>query len=173
MGHRGSGRSGGAGLSTEARANGGGSEGGWFWALAAVIIMFANTRTGICTRGVRPGANLPMYGYQIVRAYPHDAKAFTQGLQFVDGALYEGTGQVGQSVDPEGRGSPPARCCRKRERGRRRIFGEGITVWKNDSDRADVANPCRLRLRPHNLPTEEAVLLSGRRLGADAGTPPV
>src|SRR5258705_181079 len=43
------------------------------------------------------GANLPVSGYQIVRVYPHDPKAFTQGLQYVDGVFYEGTGQVGQS----------------------------------------------------------------------------
>jgi len=38
------------------------------------------------------------WGYQVVSRYPHDTKAFTQGLIFQDGFLYEGTGQVGQSV---------------------------------------------------------------------------
>ena len=33
-----------------------------------------------------------MWGYQIVRSYPHDAEAFTQGLEWADGFLYEGTG---------------------------------------------------------------------------------
>jgi len=32
------------------------------------------------------------YDYQIVKTYPHDPKAFTQGLEFKDGVLYEGTG---------------------------------------------------------------------------------
>ena len=40
---------------------------------------------------------LPTFGYQIVRVYPHDRDAFTQGLQFVDGVLYEGTGLNGRS----------------------------------------------------------------------------
>src|SRR2546430_10623969 len=44
-----------------------------------------------------PTANLPMHGYQIVRVYPHDPSAFTQGLQFLGGALYEGTGLNGRS----------------------------------------------------------------------------
>src|SRR5262245_18662742 len=76
------------------------------------------------------GSNLPVYGYQIVHVYPHDAKAFTQGLQYLDGVFYEGTGQVGQSsirkVEVETgkvlqqRDVPPPH------------FGEGITVWKND-----------------------------------------
>lgn len=39
----------------------------------------------------------PVSGYEVVRTYPHDRKAFTQGLTFVDGFLYEGTGQKGES----------------------------------------------------------------------------
>ena len=39
----------------------------------------------------------PVSGYRIVKVYPHDRQAFTQGLQYVDGVLYEGTGQNGQS----------------------------------------------------------------------------
>src|ERR1700732_3355169 len=35
--------------------------------------------------------------YQIVHAYPHDSKAFTQGLIYVDGHLYESTGLNGRS----------------------------------------------------------------------------
>ena len=37
------------------------------------------------------------YGYRIVNIYPHDSQAFTQGLFFHDGYLYEGTGKVGAS----------------------------------------------------------------------------
>jgi glutamine cyclotransferase len=33
-----------------------------------------------------------VYDYEIVKTYPHDPKAFTQGLEFKDGVLYEGTG---------------------------------------------------------------------------------
>lgn len=39
----------------------------------------------------------PVTGYQIVRIYPHDPQAFTQGLVFLDGFLYEGTGLNGRS----------------------------------------------------------------------------
>jgi glutamine cyclotransferase len=35
--------------------------------------------------------------YRIVHTYPHDPQAFTQGLVFVDGRLYESTGLRGQS----------------------------------------------------------------------------
>lgn len=37
------------------------------------------------------------YGYRVVATYPHDAGAFTQGLFWLDGSLYETTGLVGQS----------------------------------------------------------------------------
>ena len=35
--------------------------------------------------------------YRVVKAYPHDRTAFTQGLEFRDGFLFEGTGLVGRS----------------------------------------------------------------------------
>lgn len=38
------------------------------------------------------------WGYQVVKTYPHDREAFTQGLQFKDGFLYEGTGLQGRST---------------------------------------------------------------------------
>ncbi|MEQ1643072.1 MAG: glutaminyl-peptide cyclotransferase [Pyrinomonadaceae bacterium] len=41
---------------------------------------------------------LPVYGYEIVKSYPHDPKAFTQGLFFHNGVLFESTGQDGEST---------------------------------------------------------------------------
>jgi glutamine cyclotransferase len=40
----------------------------------------------------------PQYGYQVVHVYPHDRTAFTQGLEFRAGFLYEGTGLEGRST---------------------------------------------------------------------------
>ncbi|HBI18845.1 MAG TPA: glutamine cyclotransferase, partial [Brevundimonas sp.] len=37
-------------------------------------------------------AEVPVQSYEVVRAYPHDRTAFTEGLFFHDGALYESTG---------------------------------------------------------------------------------
>lgn len=37
------------------------------------------------------------YGFEVVNKYPHDTTAFTQGLQFADGVLYESNGRYGQS----------------------------------------------------------------------------
>ena len=73
------------------------------------------------------GGAIPIYDYRIVRSYPHDRRAFTQGLIYVDGDLYEGTGLNGassvrrvelrsgkvlQQVDLDGK-----------------YFGEGLTAW--------------------------------------------
>ena len=44
-----------------------------------------------------PGARPQIYDVEIVRDYPHDTTAFTQGLFFADGALYESTGHYGKS----------------------------------------------------------------------------
>lgn len=40
---------------------------------------------------------LPVYGYEVVKSYPHDPKAFTEGLFYRDGFLYESTGEEGRS----------------------------------------------------------------------------
>jgi len=39
----------------------------------------------------------PVSKYRVVRVYPHDPEAFTQGLVYLDGFLYEGTGLNGRS----------------------------------------------------------------------------
>jgi len=39
----------------------------------------------------------PLYTYRVVQAYPHDPGAFTQGLVYHEGLLYEGTGLRGRS----------------------------------------------------------------------------
>jgi glutamine cyclotransferase len=40
----------------------------------------------------------PIYDYRIVATYPHDPQAFTQGLVYLEGDLYESTGQIGLST---------------------------------------------------------------------------
>jgi glutamine cyclotransferase len=42
-------------------------------------------------------AEIPVYGFVVKKAYPHDPQAFTQGLFFHDGFLYESTGLKGSS----------------------------------------------------------------------------
>lgn len=44
-----------------------------------------------------PPEEIIFYDCEVVRAYPHDTGAFTQGLEYKDGWLYEGTGLNGKS----------------------------------------------------------------------------
>jgi glutaminyl-peptide cyclotransferase len=73
---------------------------------------------------------LPVYGYRIVHTYPHDPDAFTQGLQYVDGFLYEGTGLNGRSSIRKVR-LETGEVLQRRDVARA-YFGEGITVWKSE-----------------------------------------
>ena len=57
-------------------------------AIAAALVVLTNAAH----------AALPVYGYVIKNTYPHDPAAFTEGLFFRDGQLYESTGQKGQST---------------------------------------------------------------------------
>jgi len=69
------------------------------------------------------------YGYTVVRAYPHDPGAFTQGLLWRDGFLYESTGLHGRSsvrkVTLETGVPEQERLIDSR------YFGEGIVDWKD------------------------------------------
>ncbi|MFH0757149.1 MAG: glutaminyl-peptide cyclotransferase [Bacteroidota bacterium] len=66
------------------------------------------------------------YGYSVINQYAHDVKAYTQGLQYVDGWFYEGTGNYGTSslrrVQPA-----TGKVVQIRDLDRS-LFGEGITV---------------------------------------------
>ncbi|MFN5322568.1 MAG: glutaminyl-peptide cyclotransferase [Planctomycetota bacterium] len=47
----------------------------------------------------RPGITVPVYTYRVVKTYPHDPNAFTQGLLIdPDGTVFESTGQYGEST---------------------------------------------------------------------------
>ena len=76
------------------------------------------------------GSNLPVLGYTVVRSYPHDRDAFTQGLQFLDGFLYEGTGLNGRSSIRKVK-LETGEVVQRREVPEQ-YFGEGIVVWKSE-----------------------------------------
>ncbi|KAA6182845.1 glutaminyl-peptide cyclotransferase [Thiohalocapsa marina] len=85
---------------------------------------------GVAAAADTPPAPAPVQGYRVVASYPHDPSAFTQGLAFHDGALYESTGLYGRST------------LRRVELASGRVlqqvalpdtmFGEGITVWRDE-----------------------------------------
>ncbi|MEQ1912990.1 MAG: glutaminyl-peptide cyclotransferase [Vicinamibacterales bacterium] len=73
---------------------------------------------------------LPMFGYTVVHTYPHDRDAFTQGLQVLDGAFYEGTGLNGRSSIRKVK-IDTGEVLQKRDVPAQ-YFGEGITVRGNE-----------------------------------------
>ncbi len=74
-------------------------------------------------------AVVPVYTYRVVNTYPHDRNAYTQGLAFENGDLYEGTGLRGHStlrrVDLE-----TGDIVQIHELSTQ-FFGEGVTVYEN------------------------------------------
>jgi glutamine cyclotransferase len=98
--------------------------------VAGLSIALASTRVGGFAPGQAPSATLPIYGYTVVRSYPHDPGAFTQGLQFVDGVLYEGTGLNGRSSIR--RVTLETGNVLKQHNIDAQYFGEGITILGND-----------------------------------------
>jgi glutaminyl-peptide cyclotransferase len=83
----------------------------------------------LLARSALAQTDIPVYGYQIVHVYPHATDAYTEGLFYKGGYLYESTGQTGQST------------VRKVELETGKVlqvhhvpaqyFGEGIVDWKN------------------------------------------
>lgn len=74
-----------------------------------------------------PDSPVSVYGYRTVNIYRHDPDAFTQGLTFTDGWLYEGTGRHGQSTLR--RVELESGIVRQLHQLPDRFFGEGVTVF--------------------------------------------
>jgi glutaminyl-peptide cyclotransferase len=69
-------------------------------------------------------AAAPVFGYSVLAAWPHDPRAFTEGLALDGGILYESTGRASTLREVEPRSG---RVIRSR-RLQKRYFGEGATV---------------------------------------------
>jgi glutaminyl-peptide cyclotransferase len=94
--------------------------------VVALFLMFALTGRRPGFAAWQSGAPMPMFGYTIVHTYPHDRDAFTQGLQFVDGVFYEGTGLNGRSSIRKVK-IDTGEVLQKKDVPQQ-YFGEGITV---------------------------------------------
>lgn len=64
-----------------------------------VIAWHPENKQGVATQNILVKPNMPpqKYSYEVVKVFPHDPKAYTQGLVYYDGFMYEGTGQYGES----------------------------------------------------------------------------
>jgi glutamine cyclotransferase len=67
--------------------------------------------------------------YQVVHTYPHDAQAFTQGLIYLDGHIYESAGQYGKSSLREE--DLDTASIVKFADVPAKYFAEGLTDWGN------------------------------------------
>jgi glutaminyl-peptide cyclotransferase len=67
-----------------------------------------------------------IYTYKLINSYPHDSKAFTQGLEYHNGFLYEGTGQRGESSIRK-TALKTGKVLQIKELDKK-YFGEGITI---------------------------------------------
>jgi glutamine cyclotransferase len=74
-------------------------------------------------------ASAPVGGYAVVKAYPHDTSAFTEGLFYRDGFLFESTGLAGRSFIRKW--SLETGATEQERLIDSRYFGEGIVDWKN------------------------------------------
>ena len=91
--------------------------------LTAVLTIISCSSTPVSQES-KPAA---VYTYKIINVYPHDRNAFTEGLVFENGNMYEGTGQLGRSslrrVKLETGEVLQARQLSDKD------FGEGITIY--------------------------------------------
>lgn len=68
----------------------------------------------------------PVFTYEVVARYPHDRGAYTQGLIWLDGKLYESTGQRGESTLRHVE-LATGKVLKKRDLPRQ-VFGEGLAA---------------------------------------------
>lgn len=97
--------------------------------LALLICMNLALMLNACNGAATSSTQPQRYAYRMVKAFPHDAAAFTQGLVYRDGVFYEGTGLWGQStirkVEPETGKVLQSQAIAPEH------FGEGIAVWND------------------------------------------
>ena len=87
------------------------------------------TLSGTTTATKSSTSPAPVYTYKVIDVYPHDANAFTEGLVYYDGFLYESSGLYGNSslrrVDLDTGQVLQIYNLSSR------YFGEGITIFDN------------------------------------------
>ena len=96
-----------------------------------VIAFHPNNKCGVATQTfiVKPDKAPKSLSYQLIKTYKHDTDASTQGLVYIDGIIYEGTGIKGHSslrkIDLENNKTLATLGLDNQ------YFGEGITVYKD------------------------------------------
>src|SRR5271157_2011541 len=94
------------------------------WVGVLLVICHAASVLPVAAQG-----RTPVYGYRIVNTYPHDPMAYTQGLIYRDGFLFESTGLNGRSTLRKVK-LETGEVVQK-ESVDPRYFAEGLTDWGN------------------------------------------
>jgi glutamine cyclotransferase len=103
-----------------------------YWRYGILVLAAAVIGVGVWAAWgfqARPGreAAVPVWKYRVVKAFPHSREAYTQGLSWYDGALFESTGGYGQSNIREVK-LDTGEVLRNVPLDPR-VFGEGHCVW--------------------------------------------
>lgn len=133
----------------------------------------------IAVLALAPAAEaLPVSGYQVVATYPHDPGAYTEGLFYLNGLLYESTGELGRSNIRKVRLEDGA--VLQIQPIAANLFGEGIVnfgdelislTWRDQTGFRWDLKTLKLRASFHYAGEGWALTQNGRELIMSDGTP--
>ena len=112
-------------------------------------------------------AATPVSGYRVVNAYPHDPDAYTQGLIYRGGFLYESTGRNGQSTLRKVKLETGAVVQQRRVD--QEHFAEGLTEWKGRLYQLTWQSNVAFVYDLATFAPVRTSAVSRRRLGSDRG----
>jgi len=99
--------------------------------IISAMVAYGDQKSKRVNKSVEILSNIPFtsYDFKILNTYPHDSNAYTQGLEYYNGFLYETTGQYGESslrkVELK-----TGKVLQKTDLDKR-YFGEGMTIFNN------------------------------------------
>jgi glutamine cyclotransferase len=144
-----------------------------------VLIIASALALCACGPATDAGA-IPEYGCEVVHTYPHDRGAYTEGLFYFGGYLYEGTGMYGESNIRKVK-LETGEVLQKQDLPDT-YFGEGIIKWGDKlielEYRSGIGfiydfNTFNLRGQFHYPPEGWSLTTDGKRIIMDDGTPQI
>ena len=100
--------------------------------IISAMVAYGDQKSKRVNKSVEILSNAPFtsYDFKILNTYPHDGNAYTQGLEYYNGFLYETTGQYGKSslrkVELK-----TGEVLKKIDLNKR-FFGEGMTIFNDN-----------------------------------------
>lgn len=103
----------------------------WRSRLGLIVAFFAISIGGaylVVFQRVLSVDNVKTYGFKVVAQYPHDSAAFTEGLLYHGGKIYESTGLEGKSTIRQMDLATSQVVIQKIDD---KLFGEGLALWRD------------------------------------------